>query len=131
MSDFVDLTQYTYSETSGGKILNVGWLGTTWQYPRGRCEKAVRDRLALLSLNPEAVMRGFHYCEFCDVESPIYLPVPGSTQDAFLGTGEIRVADAGVTYAAPTLILHYIDAHEYLPPTVFREAVMRVPADLL
>jgi hypothetical protein len=32
-----------------------------------------------------------------------------------------------VLYAAPSLILHYIDAHEYAPPEAFCEAVLACP----
>lgn len=30
----------------------------------------------------------------------------------------------GVGYAAPELIAHYVEAHDYLPPTEFIEAVL-------
>jgi hypothetical protein len=40
-----------------------------------------------------------------------------------LGNGEIRVPGAnGLVYAAPTLICHYIDEHEYGPPEDFLHA---------
>jgi len=39
------------------------------------------------------------------------------------GNGEIRVADAGIVYAAPVLVVHYIEEHDYLPPTQFLKAV--------
>jgi hypothetical protein len=39
------------------------------------------------------------------------------------GTGEIRVAYEGVTFAAPVLIVHYIEEHGYLPPTQFLAAL--------
>ncbi|WP_338285215.1 hypothetical protein [Luteolibacter sp. LG18] len=43
-----------------------------------------------------------------------------------LGNGEIRVRGAdGVIYGAPTLIYHYVVAHDYLPPAAFIEAVCR------
>jgi hypothetical protein len=48
-------------------------------------------------------------------------PLPGTT-----GNGEIRVtATNGINYVAPVLILHYVGAHEYLPPKEFIDAVMR------
>jgi hypothetical protein len=30
-------------------------------------------------------------------------------------------------YVAPSLVLHYVDAHEYLPPESFQRAVMACP----
>jgi hypothetical protein len=38
---------------------------------------------------------------------------------------EIRVVStSGVTYAAPVLILHSVEAHKYLPPAEFIAAVV-------
>jgi hypothetical protein len=39
--------------------------------------------------------------------------------------GEIRVAGEQVVYAAPLLIIHYIEEHGYLPPAEFLEAVAK------
>jgi hypothetical protein len=40
-------------------------------------------------------------------------------------SAEIRVAStSGVTYAAPVLILHYVEAHKYLPPAAFVATVI-------
>lgn len=37
--------------------------------------------------------------------------------------GEILVSREGVTFAAPVLIVHYIEAHRYLLPEPFLKAV--------
>jgi hypothetical protein len=37
--------------------------------------------------------------------------------------GEIRVAYGGVTFAAPLLVVHYIEEHCYLPPDPFLKAI--------
>jgi hypothetical protein len=37
--------------------------------------------------------------------------------------GEIRVPHGGITFAAPVLIVHYIEEHRYLPPAEFLKAV--------
>ena len=41
--------------------------------------------------------------------------------------GEIRVASGGVTFAAPVLIVHYIEAHGYAPPEPFLKAIEEMP----
>ena len=41
------------------------------------------------------------------------------------GNGEIKVSGQGITFAAPVLIVHYIEQHRYLPPAQFLEAVER------
>jgi hypothetical protein len=38
--------------------------------------------------------------------------------------GEYIVQWNGKTYSSPTLIVHYIDAHNYRPPQEFIDAVM-------
>ena len=46
-----------------------------------------------------------------------------SGQEIDVGNGEIRIADEdGLVFAAPTMILHYIVEHRYLPPDAFIEA---------
>jgi hypothetical protein len=42
-----------------------------------------------------------------------------------MGNGEIRVAGSrGRIYVAPVLVAHYVQAHHYLPPAVFVDAVV-------
>jgi hypothetical protein len=51
-------------------------------------------------------------------------------RDIDVGNGEIQVRGRGLTiYRAPTMILHYIAKHHYLPPDKFIKAlgVGRVP----
>jgi len=43
------------------------------------------------------------------------------------GSSDIVVPDRTVVYMAPELILHYIRAHRYLPPSSFLEAVLNCP----
>ena len=128
---YPDLSAYDYSPDQGD-LINVGWLGVGHEFPTGDVSTDIRNSLIELAYESRNVMRGFHYCEFCDEESPI--TVEGSTSDGhyfrtFLGTGEIRIHTAsGRAYAAPTLLVHYIDAHQYLPPAEFIAAVA-VPKD--
>jgi len=39
------------------------------------------------------------------------------------GNGEIRVANEAVIFAAPVLVVHYLEEHAYLPPAEFLKAV--------
>ena len=55
---------------------------------------------------------GYHicdFCNFCNVE---------------LGAKTIEIAYKEKIYACPALIIHYIEKHQYLPPTQFIEAVI-------
>ena len=69
-------------------------------------------------------MRGLHWCHFCDVESPIRLALADGTR-VVLGMSEIHVTGpSGARYSAPTLIHHYVTAHNYRPLLDFQKAVL-------
>jgi hypothetical protein len=125
MAVYQDLSPYEYSPTVV-EMVNVGWLGRDSVYPTGVVDARVQVELLKRAADPANVMRGFHYCEFCDEDSPIRIPAKvGIHERVSLGTGEIRVAgDDGVIYAAPTLIVHYIEKHGYRPPEAFIVALI-------
>jgi hypothetical protein len=111
-------------------MLNVGWLSREEAFETGGIDEGIWDELVRLASDPINIMRGLHDCEFCDIESPVRILSDYSTKGFIsLGTGEIRVKDeSGRCYAAPTLILHYILAHSYLPPEGFFQAVRALRA---
>jgi hypothetical protein len=140
---FPDLSEYSYSKHAAHNTLNVGWLSCDHPFPTGETSRRFRKRLRLLCehSDPETYTLGFHSCELCPQPEE-----PGKTldQDRFeaeqkewgnkvfalpRSSAEIRVPGKGtVKYAAPVLIAHYVEAHHYLPPTKFIEAVQRVGA---
>jgi len=94
--------------------------------------------MKLLATKPVELYRGRHICEVCTEPKDLiktYIPNRGNGKlvdpesqwakwaDRRWSNGEIRVASDGVTYAAPILIVHYIEEHGYLPPTQFLEAI--------
>jgi hypothetical protein len=44
-----------------------------------------------------------------------------------MGANDLYVPGQGVVFVAPSLIAHYIDAHEYAPPAAFQDAVEACP----
>lgn len=44
-----------------------------------------------------------------------------------MGSTNLFVPGAAALYVAPSLILHYMDAHEYAPPAAFCQAVLQCP----
>jgi len=70
----------------------------------------VVERMKLLAANPVNLYRGYHFCDLCPDRSA-------------RGNGEIRAAGDGIIYAAPVLIVHYIEAHGYQPPAAFLAAI--------
>lgn len=127
---FEDLSEYRYDVRLDG-VLHVGWLDDDHPFPTGTIEPHLVRKLARLVIESSAnQMRGFHVCRFCEqVEDARGFPadqfVEVDGKRALLGSAEIWVPDPdGVRiYAAPTLIVHYVERHAYLPPRAFLDAL--------
>lgn len=124
MSTYADLSIYEYSD-SDAPMVNIGWLGTGADFEHGEVDDAIIEKLIWLADDPLNRMRGWHDCELCTEESPIEIHREGARGGAILlGNGEIHVAgERGFVYVAPTLVIHYVLKHRYLPPSEFLEAV--------
>ncbi|WP_028046131.1 hypothetical protein [Cellulomonas sp. URHE0023] len=122
MAHIADLAPYDY-DREAPDALAVGWLDESAPFATGACPEDVTVRLVELAAHPVRLMRGYHYCQFCwrAAPPPQFLR---AAPDVAHGNGEIWItATDGTIYAAPVLIAHYIDAHSYLPPIGFVEAV--------
>jgi hypothetical protein len=102
------------------RLRAIGWLDDTHSYTCGRIPPAVRAKLGDLNRDPwePCLFFGWHTCELC------------SFADADRGPRGIRnifVPGNGFLYVAPEMILHYIERHDYLPPTEFCDAVLACP----
>src|ERR1041385_1255485 len=104
------------------RLLAVGWLDDSHSFPTGPVPREVFDALAKLLMNPwqPFVSAGGHECELCR-------SIRVGTQKVPVGSANLFVPTEDVVYAAPSLILHYIDTHRYQPPGVFQDAVLRCP----
>lgn len=136
MAYFPDLSPYAYGYTKHTGVAHIGWLSDLHPFLRGVVAPHLIEKLRKLATNPVELYRGYHLCELCpQPDSPVIAAsqtatkviVPGGPYDIWMkcrrSNGEIRVSLYGVTYAAPVLIVHYIEEHHYLPPAEFLEAV--------
>ena len=107
-------------------FLAVGWLEHPKEFHRGVVSEAVVSKLRLLvdqvreAYLHELLFRGGKTCTLCasnDQPSPCH---PWSQEN-------IIVPGIGVVYAAPGGIVHYVEAHSYLPPSQFLEAALKCP----
>jgi hypothetical protein len=106
----------------------VGWLAADRAYTRGEVEPESFFALAALLRNPwsPAVLAGRYPCPFCRFTGgPWSMHVDGSA--ITLGTGLVFVPSESRIFVAPSMILHYIDAHGYAPPPEFLAAVRACP----
>ena len=113
MACYPDLSPYDYLGSESATV-NVGWLSSVVDYEQGDTSSTFLKRLTLLCKNPPGryATMGFHACEFCG---------------RFLGGSEIRVIAPDKVYAAPVLVFHYVEAHNYRPPQEFIDAVLTAP----
>ena len=126
MTHFADLTPYGYADRPEPGTRNVGWLGDGPIPPGQRLSEALIERLAQHCVVAVHQMRGYHRCPACDAD-PVELRV--GEERVLLGSAEIRVFDErGDAFAAPNLIHHYVQAHDYRPPDAFLRALTHGPA---
>jgi hypothetical protein len=134
---FPDLSPYEYDVAEGdAPALNVGWLDATHPFTKGSPPAGFLDRLRRLSRITVKQMRGFKVCPFCPELHLLLEPGNASEQsralyrscleDGRFSSAEIRVSGQdGRIYASPVMLLHYVQAHDYLPPNDFIGAVMQ------
>ena len=103
----------------------VGWLEHPHSFTTGNVASAVISKLKAMaeqtrSAYPQYTFRGVKSCSFCLSAG---LPDPGP----IWSQENILVPGIGVVYISPGGIAHYVEAHSYLPPVEFLEAVSGCP----
>ena len=121
MTFLSDLAPFTYSnDKEDPEAFAVGWLCSHHSFVKGETTTVFRSALNRLC-NDRAMQfyRGHHVCEFCAGATF------GDEYFRRMGNGEIRVLGTnGTWYIAPRLVSHYVEAHNYLPPQQFIDAVI-------
>jgi hypothetical protein len=133
---FEDMTKYSYCFPPGLGIkeaLNIGWLDGVHQFPRGHVPDDVLNKLQEIILGSNGnfnvhvnVIRGIHPCNICD-EKVFILSMP---TPYYLGSSEIWIPSCVLDqyFAAPSMVLHYMRDHGYLPPKEFIDSVIKFDA---
>jgi len=102
----------------------VGWLEKGKPFTSGPMDRRVYDKLeelqkGFLQARWRWVLRnffyGYHHCGFC------------FWSNQAKGVTNLFIPGPGFIFVAPELILHYMDAHAYLPPPEFCQAVLACP----
>ena len=126
MTHFADLTPCTYFPfDSDDKFIAIGWLESDHDYARGPVAEEFVTQLTALLVDPwqPCVTMGWHDCSFCRFSrGPRQFTINNTTID--MGISNLFVPAPDTIYVAPSLILHYIDAHGYSPPRQFQDAVL-------
>ena len=125
---FPDLTPYDASS----QLIAVGWLEPGQDYRRGEVLPEFVRTLVDLLIDPwqPGVAMGRHSCGFCRLTGG-----PTSFQSANLaaspviqmGNSNLWLPADRFVYVVPSLILHYMDSHEYSPPLELQRAALACP----
>jgi hypothetical protein len=128
---YSDLSKYTYTKLeSKASLLNVGWIDMDAPFPMGSVPAQAIAKVESAIPSRFNAMRGIHGCPFCaDRERDIYANIDGKS--TLLGMSEIWIPSqlSETVYIAPSLLLHYIEAHQYLPPREVVDALLALPSN--
>jgi len=131
---FADLSPCNYFSFGRSERLRaVGWLA--WGHPyRERQAELPQDnfrQLLRLLVNPWEPLHfmGQHECDFCfgNEEAARRFTLERYGFVIHFGASNLFVPGRGCIYVAPSMIAHYMDAHDYEPPAEFWEAVLSCP----
>lgn len=129
MTYFKDLTKCNYFPFKQDvELFAVGWLDSSHQYMTCDVAKPFVMRLTQLLVDPWQPMTtmGWHNCPFCRFSQGIRT-FSISDVTIKMGVNNIFVPADNCVFVAPSLIVHYIDAHGYCPPPEFQDAVLACP----
>ena len=126
MTWYADLEPCDYFGEPYDEAVPVGWLEATEPYTRGRSEQTLLAKLNAIRNDSFAPMifMGPHFCSFCLANAEEV-----QAEDVAAGIDNLWIPGDGVVYVTPELVTHYMQAHEYLPPQSFLDAVRKCPTE--
>lgn len=106
------------------KTENVGWLSKTVPV-KGKIPQELLNRLAYIGHHYRVkCCFGHHVCDICFSDDGEYYGSPELVKKfnfSHWGNGELWIKGKNKVWIAPTMIVHYIYYHMYLPPPEFLE----------
>jgi hypothetical protein len=129
MAFFEDLSPCTYFGRSQEHLLAVGWLQPSMPHNRGIVTEKFFDALIKLLKDPwqPVVCAGREPCGYCRFSKWVW-ELKYRELVVSIGSNNLFVPGCNHVFVAPSMIAHYIDAHEYQPPAQFQDAVLSCPA---
>lgn len=127
MTYFADLAPFTYLGPTRARALAVGWLEADHDYPRGEVGPGAVEALERLFVHAwePITAGGWHDCSLCPrkpTDGPITRLIAGRRE--LLGVKNLLLPAGDLIYAAPSLVIHYIEDHGYKPPDAFTDALL-------
>lgn len=127
MSHYDDSARWECA-ADGQRVTTIGWLDPARTHSTGEVRAGVFEKLVALLEDPwqPFASAGRHACPFCRFTGgPADVRCAGHT--ARVGSSLLFVPSVATVFVAPSLVVHYIDAHGYSPPADFQEAVLHCP----
>jgi len=108
------------------RLMAIGWLDRGKPYPKGPADDRVLERIHFLRGEfgrgfPSITTRGLYACTLCAVHNTGGTALDKSHINLF-------IPHRGFVFVAPGRVDHHIQAHEYLPPESFIEALLACPS---
>ncbi len=133
---FPDMSPYSYGtwyreqSIAFQEVRTIGWLKQGFTYSKGKVGDRFLQKLQQMYQSPRVHirgMRGYHQCDLCDPSlANKDQQSASSPQQIWRGSSELWIPSSmssQLIYAAPSMIRHYIIAHEYRPPDEFIQSV--------
>jgi hypothetical protein len=133
MSWYDDLAACDYfGAEHAARFKAIGWLEEGREFKCGRTDPRFVHKLVLLLGEPNPLEHSAdpHFCTLCVFSrgpSEFHLFQSPGMPSVPMGNRNLFLPGSGFLYIAPSLILHYIDAHQYAPPEEFVKAVLECP----
>ena len=98
-------------------LRTIGWLERGRSFRTGLASPDVYDKLVELCKEPwqPCAFLGLHGCDLCHYRPGAY------------GVNNLFIPGTGYLFVCPELIVHYMNAHAYSPPSEFCDAVLACP----
>ena len=117
-----------FALADASRLRAIGWLEPGHSFPIGEVTHQEFASIFELAVEPWQPSRflGFHDCGFCRFSEGPSSMVFGARR-VEVGCNNLFVPAGDVVFVAPSMILHYVDAHGYRPPDEFLEAIEQCP----
>ncbi len=105
-------------------LKKIGWIQSEANFQRGEVPKEFSQKIVDMLIRERVnLLRSVKTCPICNDKEWKYAD---EEKKVLLGCSEILVpVDDFMAFSAPDLIIHYVNAHNFLPPQDFIEAVER------
>ena len=130
MAYYADLAPCDYFGKPTNPLIAVGWLEAGKPYPQDKLRDEVFQKIMqiLSKAWQPMVFMGSHQCDLCPATVGVrFCSLQRYGLSVSFGVGNLFVPGDHRVFVAPSMIVHYIDAHQYHPPEEFCRAVLNCP----